>query len=79
MGEPRGFIKYQRVDPHKQEPSERIQHFSEFTQPLEPKTLREQGARCMDCGVPFVIAAVHSATTFPSGIILSAPAKNKRL
>jgi len=53
MGEPRGFIKYQRVDPHKQEPSERIQHFSEFTQPLEPKTLREQGARCMDCGVPF--------------------------
>ena len=32
---------------------ERLQHFREFTLPLPEKTVREQGARCMDCGIPF--------------------------
>jgi len=32
---------------------ERLQHFREFTLPLPEKAVREQGARCMDCGIPF--------------------------
>ena len=32
---------------------ERLTHFREFTLPLPEKTVREQGARCMDCGIPF--------------------------
>lgn len=33
--------------------SERVKHFKEFTQELSNEELREQGARCMDCGIPF--------------------------
>lgn len=32
---------------------ERLTHFKEFTLPLPEKAIREQGARCMDCGIPF--------------------------
>ncbi len=32
---------------------ERVSHFKEFTIPLKEKELKEQGARCMDCGIPF--------------------------
>lgn len=32
---------------------ERLKHYREFTRPLPEKAVREQGARCMDCGVPF--------------------------
>src|SRR5205807_7542094 len=32
---------------------ERLKHFNEFLKVLEPEELKRQGARCMDCGVPF--------------------------
>ncbi len=32
---------------------ERLQHFKEFTIPMKEKEIKEQGARCMDCGIPF--------------------------
>jgi glutamate synthase (NADPH/NADH) small chain len=53
MGEPRGFLTYARLEPVKEAPEERIKHSSEFTAALPASGLREQGARCMDCGVPF--------------------------
>jgi glutamate synthase (NADPH/NADH) small chain len=53
MGEPRGFLTYERAEPAKQTPDERIKHSSEFTNAFPQSVLREQGARCMDCGVPF--------------------------
>ncbi len=53
MGEVKGFINYKRNDFHKQEVSERINHWNEFLIPLSEEDLKLQGARCMDCGIPF--------------------------
>ncbi|MBF0571747.1 MAG: glutamate synthase subunit beta [Candidatus Omnitrophica bacterium] len=53
MGEIRGFMKFGRQDYKKDDQSSRIKHFKEFTHLPSEKELRNQGARCMDCGVPF--------------------------
>ncbi|HZZ56960.1 MAG TPA: glutamate synthase subunit beta [Opitutaceae bacterium] len=53
MGKPTGFIEYLRELPTDRAPLERVRDWKEFHHHLEEKTLRQQGARCMDCGVPF--------------------------
>jgi glutamate synthase (NADPH/NADH) small chain len=53
MGKPTGFIEYLRELPIDRAPLERIGDWKEFHPHLEEKRLRHQGARCMDCGVPF--------------------------
>jgi glutamate synthase (NADPH/NADH) small chain len=53
MGKPPGFIEYLRELPVDRTPLERIGDWNEFHPHLEEKRLRHQGARCMDCGVPF--------------------------
>jgi glutamate synthase (NADPH) small chain len=53
MGKPTGFIDYLRELPVDRTPLERIQDWREFHFHMEDKRLRQQGARCMDCGVPF--------------------------
>jgi glutamate synthase (NADPH/NADH) small chain len=53
MGKPTGFIEYLRELPVDRAPLERIGDWKEFHPHLEEKRLRQQGARCMDCGVPF--------------------------
>ena len=53
MGKPTGFLEFDRVAPSKQAPSERVLHYKEFVAPFSTKTLNEQSARCMNCGVPF--------------------------
>jgi glutamate synthase (NADPH/NADH) small chain len=53
MGKPTGFIEYLRELPIDRAPLERIGDWNEFHPHLEEKRLRNQGARCMDCGVPF--------------------------
>ena len=53
MGELKGFLTYKREEPAKEQAKKRVQHYREFVQPLSDKSLRQQGARCMDCGVPF--------------------------
>lgn len=53
MGKPTGFVEIQRQD-HAYEPvSDRIRHFEEFVLPMEDDDVGRQGARCMDCGIPF--------------------------
>ncbi|MEW6355451.1 MAG: glutamate synthase subunit beta [Planctomycetota bacterium] len=52
MGKPKGFLEYARKDPHKRPIGERVQDYREIEQPLSLEELREQAARCMDCGVP---------------------------
>lgn len=53
MGDQKGFLTYQREELIKEPISVRKQHWKEFIRlPSEP-SLRQQGARCMDCGVPF--------------------------
>ncbi len=53
MGDIKGFMKYNRKDFDKQKVPERIRHWKEFYKPMPEEDLRKQGARCMDCGVPF--------------------------
>ncbi len=53
MGKPTGFKEYPRKQVPYREASERIQDFGEIFTPADPKHLQIQGARCMDCGVPF--------------------------
>jgi len=53
MGKPTGFIEYLRELPVDRTPRERVRDWNEFHHHMDEKRLRQQGARCMDCGVPF--------------------------
>jgi glutamate synthase (NADPH/NADH) small chain len=53
MGKPTGFIEYLRELPVDRAPSERVGDWKEFHHHMDEKKLRTQGARCMDCGIPF--------------------------
>ncbi|MFM7396591.1 MAG: glutamate synthase small subunit [Gammaproteobacteria bacterium] len=53
MGKPTGFIEYLRETPLDRSPLERVKDWKEFHHDLDEKGLRNQAARCMDCGVPF--------------------------
>ena len=53
MGKATGFLEYERMDAPCSLPLERIADFQEFHRDLPAAQRREQGARCMNCGVPF--------------------------
>ncbi len=59
MGKPTGFIEFLRELPTDIDPGDRIRNWDEFHLHLPDDKLRQQGARCMDCGVPFC----HTGTT----------------
>jgi len=53
MGKETGFIEIARQDRKYAPVADRIQHFQEFVIPLSESELNHQGARCMDCGIPY--------------------------
>ncbi|MGQ9659787.1 MAG: glutamate synthase subunit beta [Thermochromatium sp.] len=53
MGKPTGFMEYARCDRRYAPVADRILHYDEFIIPLSEAELIQQGARCMDCGIPF--------------------------
>lgn len=53
MGDIKGFLTIPRVDPAVVPVAERIRQYREIVLPLLPEEVSRQGARCMDCGVPF--------------------------
>ncbi len=53
MGKPTGFMEFTRQLPADRAPSERVKDWNEFHEHMPEEDLRQQGARCMDCGVPF--------------------------
>lgn len=53
MGKPTAFMEVERQDRVYKEVAERIRHYQEFVIPLAEQTVREQGSRCMDCGIPY--------------------------
>lgn len=53
MTKPTGFIDYERELPGDLIPSERILHWKEFHRSFPEEKLQTQGARCMECGIPF--------------------------
>lgn len=53
MGKSTGFIEFSRKNCIRENELKRINHWNEFDTPLTEEERKEQGARCMDCGVPF--------------------------
>ncbi|WP_293293782.1 glutamate synthase subunit beta [Allomuricauda sp.] len=53
MGKITGFLEFDRKDETYVPVKERIKNYKEFTKPLKENALKDQGARCMDCGIPF--------------------------
>ena len=53
MGKPTGFMEYKREVPKDIAPKDRIRNFNEFHEHLSMEKQQLQGARCMECGVPF--------------------------
>ena len=71
MGKPTGFLDYKRELPADRQPVERVKDWKEFHFHLETPKLREQGARCMNCGVPFC----HTGAIF-NGMASGCPVNN---
>jgi glutamate synthase (NADPH) small chain len=71
MGKPTGFIEYLRELPLDRPAIERIRDWNEFHLHLDEAKLRQQGARCMDCGIPFC----HTGTLL-SGMASGCPINN---
>jgi len=71
MGKPTGFMEYDRTDNTVIPALERIETYDEFHTPLSEDERRTQGARCMDCGVPFCQSAMSL-----SGRVVGCPLHN---
>jgi glutamate synthase (NADPH) small chain len=53
MGKPTGFMEFSRKTIKRETPEKRVLHFKEFESPFSGDDCKIQGARCMDCGIPF--------------------------
>ncbi len=59
MGKATGFLEYTRQENTDRDPRERIEDYEELHLPLDAQARREQGARCMNCGVPMCQSAIR--------------------
>jgi glutamate synthase (NADPH/NADH) small chain len=66
MGKATGFLEFERQDRDYQPVEERTQHWHEFMLPLPEQELRDQAARCMNCGVPYC-HGTNTITGAPTG------------
>jgi glutamate synthase (NADPH/NADH) small chain len=71
MGKTTGFMEFEREPAHVRPPLERARDWNETHPIYEEKTLREQGARCMDCGIPYC----HSGALV-NGLAMGCPIHN---
>ena len=57
MADPRGFLRYRRIEPPHRPVGERTRDWAEIAAPIAPaehdRLIRDQATRCMDCGIPF--------------------------
>ncbi len=53
MGKTTGFLEISRQDRGYEKPVERVRNYHEFVKPFSDDEAKGQGARCMDCGIPF--------------------------
>ena len=56
MGKPTGFLEYQRLEEAYLPVQERVKNYKEFVLHLSDEDAKTQGARCMDCGIPFCMS-----------------------
>jgi len=71
MGKPTGFMEFQRELPADRPPVERLKDWNEFHLHMSEDSLKKQGARCMDCGIPFC----HTGTLL-NGMASGCPINN---
>ncbi len=71
MGKPTGFMEFPRELPLARPPAERIRSWNEFHEHSDDALLQKQGARCMDCGIPFC----HTGTLL-EGMASGCPVNN---
>ncbi len=71
MGKPTGFKEISRELPKDRSPKERIHDWDEFHEHMPEEKLKSQGARCMDCGIPFC----HTGTLL-AGMAQGCPVNN---
>ena len=71
MGKPTGFLEYVRELPLDRGATQRIRDWNEFHEHMDDQKLRDQAARCMDCGIPFC----HNGTLV-SGMASGCPINN---
>ncbi|MGK7946008.1 MAG: glutamate synthase subunit beta [Microcystaceae cyanobacterium] len=71
MGKPTGFMEYLREVASEVSPSDRVGNWDEFHLPMDEAAIRQQGARCMDCGTPFC----HTGTVI-KGMASGCPINN---
>jgi glutamate synthase (NADPH/NADH) small chain len=53
MGKATGFLEFERQELKYQKVEDRVRHYNEFTVPPKESDMQTQGARCMECGVPY--------------------------
>jgi len=53
MGKPTGFLEFERLSEAYEPVEKRLKHYKEFVHTLSDEEAKVQGARCMDCGIPF--------------------------
>jgi glutamate synthase (NADPH/NADH) small chain len=66
MGKVTGFLEFEREDRDYLPVEERIRNYKEFVLPLPEKDIREQAARCMNCGIPYC-HGTNTITNLPTG------------
>ena len=71
MGKETGFLEYERIENKEIPVSERIKGYREFHTSANEAVRRNQGARCMNCGVPFCQSAMQL-----SGMVVGCPLHN---
>ena len=71
MGKVTGFLEFQRLSEAAEPPQARLKHWKEFVLHLDDAAASKQGARCMDCGIPFC----HSGKLI-SGMASGCPINN---
>ncbi|MFW6035557.1 MAG: glutamate synthase subunit beta [Halothermotrichaceae bacterium] len=71
MGKPTGFIDYRREVPQERPPADRINDWNEFKKPFSEEASKTQGARCMECGIPFCHSGIMLA-----GMVSGCPLNN---
>jgi len=65
MGKITGFLEYQRLQEVADEPEARKKHYREFVAHLTDSDAKVQGARCMDCGIPFCMSGCPVNNVIP--------------
>ena len=65
MGKLTGFLEYERLAEAHEEPEARKKHYHEFIAHLGDEEAKIQGARCMDCGVPFCMTGCPVNNVIP--------------